>query len=199
MAYVDFDLRKVVKSFGLSENDKTDLFPGAESIEPSVFLSGLLDEFVPVALGINTEQARREYIISPILIEAKRRSGVEINVFPGAMLKVDEPKGLTGYCDYLIARSSKLYYLESPIAAVVEAKREDLSSGLGQCAAEMVAIQLFNEKDGKPVPVVYGSVTSGSNWRFLKLEGTNLFIDVKEYFLDDLSRILGILIRMMQG
>ena len=118
MAYVDFDLRKVVRSFGLAENDKTDLFPDVVPIEPSEILSGLLDEFVPVALGINTEQARREYIISPILIEAKRRSSVEINVFPGAMLKVDEPKGLTGYCDYLIARSSKLYYLESPIAAV---------------------------------------------------------------------------------
>ena len=72
-------------------------------------------------------------------------------------------------------------------------------AGLGQCAAEMVAIQLFNEKDGKPTPVVHGAVTSGSNWRFLRLQGKALFIDVKEYFLDDLARILGILVRVSRG
>ena len=138
----------------MTEDDKTDLFGDVEPIEPSDYLRGLLDELVPVALGVNTEQARREYIISPILIEAKRRSNVVINVLPGVMLKVDEQRGLIGYCDYLIARSAKIYYLESPIIAVVEAKREDLISGLGQCAAEMVAIQLFNDKDGRPTPVV---------------------------------------------
>jgi hypothetical protein len=121
MAYVDFDLKKAVRSFGLTEKDRFDLFADVEPIEPSEFLRDFLAEFAPVALGINTEQARREYIISPILVEAKRRSEVEINVLPGALLRADESKGLTGYCDYLIARSSKLYYLESPIVAVVEA------------------------------------------------------------------------------
>jgi hypothetical protein len=148
MAYIDFDLKKVVRTFELSESDREDLFAGVEPIEPSGSLRQTLDEFAPAALGINTEAARREFIISPILMEAKRRSRLNITVFPGAMLKVDEPRGLTGYCDYLIARSAKLYYLESPIGAVVEAKREDLIAGLGQGAAEMVAMQIFNEKDG---------------------------------------------------
>jgi hypothetical protein len=155
MAYVDFDLRKAVQSFELTENDETDLFADVQPIEPSNSLKDFLDDLVPVALGINSEQARREYIISPILIEARRRSRAKINVFPGVMLKVDETRGLTGYCDYLIARSARLYYLESPLVAVVEAKREELNAGLGQCVAEMVAIQMFNEKDGRPVPAVY--------------------------------------------
>ena len=198
MPYAEFDLKRAVRTFGLMEDDKADLFGNIEPIQPSDSLRDLLDELAPVALGINTEQARREYIISPILVEAKHRSNVTINVFPGAMLKVDEPRGLIGYCDYLIARSSKIYYLESPIVTVVEAKREDLISGLGQCAAEMVAIQLFNEKDGKSTPVVHGAVTSGSNWRFLRLDGNILFIDVKEYFLDDLAKILGILVKIVQ-
>ena len=92
------------------------------------------------------------------------------------------------------ARSSSRYFVEAPLVAVVEAKREDLTSGLGQCAAEMVAIQIFNEKDGRPTPVVYGAVTSGSNWRFLKLEGSTLFIDQPEYYLRDAAKILGILV-----
>jgi hypothetical protein len=199
MAYVDFDLRKAVQSFELTENDETDLFADVQPIEPSNSLKDFLDDLVPVALGINSEQARREYIISPILIEARRRSRAKINVFPGVMLKVDETRGLTGYCDYLIARSARLYYLESPLVAVVEAKREELNAGLGQCVAEMVAIQMFNEKDGRPVPAVYGAVTSGTNWRFLILEGNSLSIDLPEYTLRDLAKILGILVEFAGG
>jgi hypothetical protein len=63
----------------------------------------------------------------------------------------------------------------------------------------MVAMQLFNEREGTPMPAVYGSVTSGSNWRFLKLEGQSLFIDLPEYVLRDLPKILGIFIRIARG
>ena len=104
-----------------------------------------------------------------------------------------------GYCDYLIARSPKLYYLEGPLVAVVEAKREDISAGLGQCVAEMVAIQLFNEKEGTPMPVVYGCVTSGNLWRFLKLKGQDLFIDLPEYHHHQVATILGILVSMARN
>ena len=149
MAYVDFDLRKAVRSFGLTEDDRIDLFTDIEPVEPSDSLRDHLAELAPIARGINTEQARRQYIISPILIEAKRRSRTEINVVPGIMLEVDETKGLTGYCDYLIARSSKIFYLESPVVAVVEAKRENLVARLGQCAAEMVAIQIVQREGWK--------------------------------------------------
>jgi hypothetical protein len=199
MAYADFDLKTAVRKFQISRSEDSDLFQDVEPIEPSDILRGLLDEFGPVALGINTEQARREYIIAPILMEAKRRSPVAINVLPGVTLTVDPDRGLIGYCDYLIARSPELYYVESPIVAVVEAKKEDLIAGLGQAVAEMVAIQLFNEKDGTPVPAVYGCVTSGSDWRFLKLTGKDLFIDRREYHLDEVAKILGILVTCAQG
>jgi hypothetical protein len=142
MAYANFDFKTAVHRFELSEAREDDLFTPIELIEPSETLRGILDEFAPVALAINTERARREYIISPILMEVKRRSEVEVNVFPGVILTVDEARGLTGSCDYLIARSPKIYYLEAPVVAVVEAKREDLTSGLGQCVAEMVTIQI---------------------------------------------------------
>ncbi len=124
----------------------------------------------------------------------KRRSQVEINILPGVLLNVDPAQGLTGYCDYLITRSAEFYYVQAPLAAVVEAKREDLSAGLGQCVAEMVAIRLFNEREGTPIPAVYGCVTSGNNWRFLKLKENDLFIDLPEYYLDDVAKLLGILI-----
>ena len=76
-----------------------------------------------------------------------------------------------------------LITFKAPVVAVVEAKKEDLIAGLGQCAAEMVAIRLFNEREQSATPAVYGCVTSGTNWRFLKLEGSTLSIDRPEYYL----------------
>jgi len=99
----------------------------------------------------------------------------------------------------VITRSAEYYYVRAPIVAVVEAKKEDLISGLGQCAAEMVAIRLYNEREGSAVPAVFGCVTSGSNWRFLKLEGQILSIDHPEYYLRDVAKILGILVKVIRG
>jgi len=194
MAYADFDLKTAVQKFELIRREDADLFEAIEPIEPSDWLRAFLDEFAPVALGVNSEQARREYIISPVLTESKRRAKVKVNVLPGVTFSVDPARGLTGYCDYLIARSSELYFVEAPIVAVVEAKKEDITAGLGQCAAEMVAIQLFNERDGTHLPAVHGCVTSGSTWRFLRLEEKTMAIDLHEHYLGDLPKILGILV-----
>src|SRR5438105_2767875 len=133
MSFSDFDLKTAIETFGLEEDRRTDLFSAVESLEPSEFLVAWLKEFAPVALGVSSEKARSEYIITPMLAEAKRRAGTEVNVLPGVTLDVDRERGLTGFCDFLIARSAEFYYLKAPLLAVVEAKREDIVAGLGQC------------------------------------------------------------------
>jgi hypothetical protein len=198
MSFSDFDLKTAVQRFALTEDRDTDLFACVGPLEPSEFLRDWLKEFAPVALGVNSEKARSEFIIAPILAEAKRRVGGSVNVLPGVAFDVDKAQGLVGYCDFLIARSPEIYYVQGPIVAVVEAKKEDLIAGLGQCVAEMVAIRLFNEREGTPLPAVYGCVTSGTNWRFLKLEGAKLVIDRPEYYLHDAGKILGILVSTMR-
>src|SRR5262249_12616728 len=145
-----------------------------EPLVPSEFVRVWLDEFAPVALGVNSEKARSEFIIAPVLAEARRRSVGPANVLPGITLDVDRERGLNGFCDFVIARTAEYYYLLSPLVAVVEAKREDLIGGLVQCAAAMVGLRLFNEREGATVPAVFGCVTSGSIWRFLRLAGTRL-------------------------
>ncbi len=57
----------------------------------------------------------------------------------------------------------------------------------------MIAAQIYNEKEGQNINTIYGVVTSGTNWRFLKLEGKNVFIDLKEYYVENVAKILGIL------
>jgi hypothetical protein len=199
MAYADFDLKRVVRTFGLTEGEKTDLFKDIEPIEPSEFLRPWLRDYAEIAVGINSEKARSEFIIAPVLAEMMHQSGGIVNVLPGVTFSVDPPQGLVGFCDYLIAQSGKVFYVQAPILAVVEAKREDIVSGLGQCAAEMVAIQLFNEREGEPRAGVYGCVTSGTLWRFLRLHEKELLIDRNEYYYRDVAKILGILVSIARG
>jgi hypothetical protein len=77
---------------------------------------------------------------------------------------------------------------------VVEAKEADLDVGSGQCIAEMVAAQTFDKFKGRNTPVIYGCVTSNTLWRFLKLEGCQVMIDLTEYFLvTPVQKVLDIL------
>jgi hypothetical protein len=91
--------------------------------------------------------------------------------------------------------------IEAPAIVIIEAKKGELNVGWGQCAAEMIAAQKFNLAAGQEVPTIYGCVTTGTMWQFLKLTGQVLTIlrgrgfanDVTEYSLDPIDRILGIL------
>jgi co-chaperonin GroES (HSP10) len=40
---------------------------------------------------------------------------------------------------------------------------------------------------------VIKNVTIGDIWKFLKLEGTDVFIDLNNYYIKELNKILGIL------
>ena len=63
----------------------------------------------------------------------------------------------------------------------------------------MVALREFNERDGTPVDAVFGAVTSGAVWRFLKLKGPTLTIDRDEYYLRDAAAIVGKLVHLANG
>src|SRR5436305_11954827 len=108
MAFNDFDLKTAVRTFELVEDRDSDLFAAVEPIEPNPYLVEWLAEFAPLALGINTEKGRSEYIITPVLAEAKRRVGAPANVLCGVALDVDRARGLSGFCDYLISRSDEI-------------------------------------------------------------------------------------------
>lgn len=57
----------------------------------------------------------------------------------------------------------------------------------------MIAAKIFNERSKNQISAIYGTVTTGTNWRFLKLEGSVIDIDLSEYYLRDIEKILGIL------
>src|SRR5579862_252095 len=126
MVFSDFDLKTAVQTFGLVVDQDTNLFAAVEPLQPSPFVQVWLEKFALVALGVNSEKARSEFIIAPMLAEAQLRAGTVVNVLPGVTFDVDKAQGLSGFCDFLIARSAAIYYIQGPIIAVVEAKKEDI-------------------------------------------------------------------------
>jgi len=193
MAYSDFTLTKVKKIFNLHIDEQSDLFANLEAVEPSNYLTTTLSETVELALAINTEKARSEMIITPVLLEIRRRANHQISLFSGTDFNVDFEKGLNGYCDFIISRSQEQLTINAPVLIIVEAKNENIKNGLGQCAAAMLAAQSFNQEEGNAIETIYGTVTTGDIWKFLKLVGSELFIDLSNYYIKDINKILGIL------
>jgi hypothetical protein len=193
MAYSDFTLRLLRKRFGITATDAVDLFADVPPLPPTEFFRTLLQRHLPIVRGIGTEKVRSEMIIAPLLVELREQSGHQIAVFSGAEFGVDVAQGLAGFCDFLVSRSPTLLAVTAPALAVVEAKREDLTAGVAQCIAEMYAATLFNAQNDEPRPYLYGAVTSGTNWRFLRLDGLHAEVDLQEYFIEDVAKILGIL------
>ncbi len=193
MAYSDFKLQEVVRKFGLTINEKVDLFADTPERESSTILDAILKTNIALALAINTEKARSEMIIAPVLIEIKNLFSEEISLFSGVDFNVEPEQGLNGVCDFIISKSPEQLFITSPIVTIVEAKNENIKVGLGQCVAEMIAAQLFNQKEGNDIDVIYGIVTTGNMWKFLKLQNQIVYIDFSEYYIKDIQKILGIL------
>lgn len=194
MPYSNFTLRQVEKDFHLEIEEKIDLFAHVQAIAPSDDLKRILTENIPLALAINTEKARSEFLIAPILLELRRRSPTPISLFSGTEFSISPEQGLSGYCDYLISLSKQQLMISAPVIAIVEAKNEDIKSGLGQCIAEMVAAQLFNELENNDIDTIYGIVTSGEIWKFLQISKQNVAIDLTDYYINNIDKIIGILL-----
>jgi hypothetical protein len=149
-----------------------------------------LEYNTPLALASNTEKARSELIITPILLEARKQLSA-FNFFSGVKFDIDETQGLNGFCDYIISGAEEKLFIAAPVLMMVEAKNENIMSGLGQCIAEMIAAQIFNKQENNLELPIYGTVTTGTNWQFLKLTAQCVEIDLSEYYLHDIGKILG--------
>ena len=198
MAYSNFTLEMVRTAFQLEIAESAGIFSQIESVDPSAHLATTLARNVPLAITINTEKAKSELIIADILVELREQLERRISLFSGIDFSIDDENGLTGVCDFLVSLSPVQSFLEAPVIILVEAKKDDLTVGLGQCVAEMLAAQRFNTERGNNIPYIYGATTSGIDWRFLKLEGQRLHIDMVIYPIAQCDKILGILSSMVE-
>ncbi|MDE0426110.1 hypothetical protein F4Y59_03215 [Candidatus Poribacteria bacterium] len=197
MAYSNFTLQAAQKTFQLEIVQSIGLFAKTELVEPSSELIKALAKKVPLAVAIGTEKAKSEMIVADILVELREHFEHRISLFSGIDFNVDAENDLTGVCDFLVSLSPNQYYLEAPVIILIEAKKDDLIIGLGQCVAEMIAAQRFNTEQENDISCVYGATTTGTHWLFLKLEGKRLHIDMETYMLERCDKILGILASMV--
>ena len=198
LSYSKFTLENAQKNFELTLEENQDLFDAIKPVKPSEILTTILREYIPLATALNTEKARSELLISQILADVRRQLNYQISLFSGTEFNVEEELGLQGYCDFLLSFSSEQYFITAPVIAIVEAKNENIIRGLGQCVANMVGAQLFNQRSGNPVKVIYGAVTTGTNWKFLTLEEKIVRIDTGEYYIKEVDKILGIILEPFQ-
>ncbi len=137
-------------------------------------------------ISLNSEVAKREFYISPLLLEILDYLNAEINVeYP-----LDAGENLSGTVDYLIRYSGNVL--------IVEAKKGDMEKGFNQLAIELIAMDKWEEG---PPKTLYGAVTLGDIWRFgiLLREERLLKKDMNAYVIpSDLERLLAVLLGMLE-
>lgn len=193
MAYTDFDLTAVETRLGVKLH-LGDLFPSVAPISVPGWLTDQLARGQEIARL--TEKARGELIIMPILLGAREVCGRVFAIFSGHRLDVDSARGLAGECDFILSRQEPVPVLRTPVMAVMEAKRGDVDAGIGQCLAQMIGAVAFNEQRAGVHPPVYGCVTTGDEWQFMRLAGTDAVYDTTRRYLSDLDELLGVFARI---
>ncbi len=188
-SYSDYTTQDLREILGI-DNQKTLLSLLYKPVEPSSWLLETLS--LNQTLPINSEKARSELLITPILVEWVRQNKGKMQYLSGNSFEVDASRALKGRCDYLFTKHFSTDIV-APVVAVFEAKDQNIDNWYGQCGAEMYAARLFNEQKKEPIPIIYGAITDGYQWVFLRLEEEMLWIDKKRYNLDNLPDLLGAL------
>ena len=190
MAFSDFTLERVARSLGVTTRG-ADLFPHPRAVVQSAWLREALAK--RTQLDLISEKARSEFIVVPILIASRDLCPTPLAIFSGQRLDVDPALGLVGECDFILAATEPVPPLRAPIATIVEAKKNDIEAGLGQCVAQMIAARIFNQAAGLGETIIYGCVTTGEVWQFLRLVEDTAAIDRRRYYLDNVEGILAVI------
>jgi hypothetical protein len=218
MAYSDFTLSRVRKELGIHTTEVSGLFDQVPSLIASELLKEMLDRSGRLARLIGTEKAKSEFLIAPILAEIVAQMNDQVSLFSGTEFNIDPEKGLQGFCDFILSQSAEQLEITAPVITIAVgaacpqdiAKNDNIKSGIGQpatqgseeaseqsvavCIAEMVGAQIFNQREGRSIAAIQGVVTTGSSWLFMRLIDSQVEIDDREYHINELDKIIGILI-----
>ncbi len=195
MAYRDFKIETLEQKFGIREIG-IQLFETkkVQRVEPSEKLKMDLEDANIITLS--TEKAVSERLVAPILAEIGKRNDF-IQIFSGEIIVGDKKQGLNGEIDFIFSRIPWTLKPKNPLLCVTESKLGLVDKGVDQAAAQMLGVRYFNQKHDYKDIAVHGVVTDGKSWRFLKLDGNNLFVDRTDYSTTDLSLLLGVLQEIM--
>jgi hypothetical protein len=195
MNYRDFTFETVRQQFGIKLRDQA-LFEAVGDLVPTPWLRESLQNGEGPARV--SEKACGEFIVAPILIECREYLKRGINIFSGVRLDVDAEKGLAGVCDFILARSASVIVFHMALMPIVVPRKYDMEEGVAQCAAQMVGAGWFNERKKLRLPYLYGCVTNGPMWQFLRLKDNELQIHPERFDISQLGRILWFFVQCLK-
>jgi len=190
MAFTDFTSDNIEQKLGVKLR-RSQMFSDLRPVSVPTWLTEMLAKTEQHALL--SEKSRSEFIVAPTLVAVRELSGSTVAILSGQRLDVDSVKGLTGECDFILVPDNPIPILQAPLLTILEAKKHDIETG--QCVAQMVAARAFNEKTGIADHPVFGCVTTGEAWQFLRLIGTSVELNPDRFYLDNLGGILAALLR----
>jgi hypothetical protein len=105
-------------------------------------------------VSLTSDMARREMLISPVIIELIRTTGADLNIeYP-----IEINQYLKGELDYYLFKEKKLL--------IIEAKQADLTRGFTQLAVELIALHRWLGRDKAESYPLIGAVSTGDIWQF---------------------------------
>jgi co-chaperonin GroES (HSP10) len=144
-------------------------------------------------IRITTEKAVSEAIISTVLAEVQDRNVTKTTLFSGETLLGDKSAGLNGEVDFIFVGQADAPEIMFPVISITEAKlNQSIEKSKSQAIAQMKGAQVFNKKNNEKYETVFGVVTNGTQWIFMKLKGDTITFDDNEYLINDLPSILGV-------
>ncbi|MEM6297389.1 MAG: hypothetical protein AAF740_01745, partial [Bacteroidota bacterium] len=150
--------------------------------KPSSWLTETLDK--ASLFPTTSTTAKNERIVSPVLFEVAESYKDEITLISGGRLPTGEDYYISGeLTEFTLINQPHLPYLDAPVFAIV-------GSRLSQCAVQLFSARLLNEKAEKEQPVLFGCVTTNTNWQFIRFENNTLHIDSRYY--SNIEQVLGI-------
>ncbi|MEY4904943.1 MAG: hypothetical protein RLZZ292_2758 [Bacteroidota bacterium] len=194
MPYSQYNtLQSVRQKLGITTHFRS-LFSEAPPVAPSDWLLQTLTRYTKARTAYFNEKSRSEAIVFPILSELQNSCNFTFALYSGATIEGDQDLGLNGECDFVLSQAKQSIELERPVFCIVEAKDNDIELGIPQCMAQLYGARLFNEKVGEYSPtIMYGAVTTGTEWNFLQMTKNEIIIDNDFYYIKNLPELLGVL------
>ena len=186
---LNYYLEDIVTHFGYSFELTSLELPKVED-QPVATIERLkqrIEESLPF-VTFDSEAARREFLIAPLVLELVHLLRVKVKV-SYALKATNQLKGLLDY------------YLQSgQHLLIIEAKDENLERGFKQLAAELIALDKVTEPAADNL--LYGAVSIGRIWQFAVLDRQQKKIsqDLELYRVPtDVEILMRILVAILTG
>lgn len=188
--YKQYSTAQLKRIFKIQIQIDQDLFPAFQPTGQTYDRLQRIVEKMESRLTLSSadnEATRSSLLVSHILWEAS--DTYDLGIFFEPLVEVqteltpDLPHALNGKYDCALSLDNLDF--APPIVSVVEVKKSNLSEGLGQCLAEMYATLKQFQQDR-----IYGIITDGEVWSFLKLQGHLLDAHKSRFHISNVADII---------